>query len=247
MPRILSSILLSALLTLASFSMAGAEDYPTKPVRIVVGFPPGAGVDFTARVLAEHLQATLKQSFVVENRPGVGGNLAAEYVSHSEPDGYTLLYGVSSSMVWTKYLTKHGIDPSKDLTPIATAVLSVNSVAVNRQRSTNPINSFADLVKFTKDHPGKLAYGTSGVQSYYYIIGETLRHLGVDMLHVPYKGNAPVVSALLAKEIDVALVNLGSVAPNAGDGSLRNPRCHGARAIFRSSRCSDNSRDSAGL
>lgn len=218
MLRALTSTLLSIVATLASFSIANAQSYPTRPVRVIVGFPPGAGVDFTARVIAERLQATLKQPFIVENKPGVGGNLAAEYVSNLEPDGYTLLYGVSSSMVWTKFLAKRAIDPSKDLTPIASAVLSVNCVAVNARSS---ITSFSDLVKFAKAQPGKLTYGTTGVQSYYYIIGETLRHLGVDMLHIPYSGNAPSVTALLAREIDVSLVNLGSVAPHVADGSLR--------------------------
>ena len=135
------------------------------------------------------------QPTIVENRSGAGGAIAAEFVSRSDPDGYTLMYAVGSDLVWTKFLTKKAtIDPLKDLTPIATVISSVNCVAVN---AAHPLQSFKELVEFTKRNPGKLTYGTSGVQSYYYLIGETLRQQGVDMLHVPYKGNAPVVSALL--------------------------------------------------
>src|SRR6185295_14034348 len=120
---------------------------------------------------------------------------------------------------WTKFLTKKTtVDPLKDLTPIATVISSVNCVAVN---AAHPLQSFQELVEFTKRNPGKLTYGTSGVQSYYYLIGETLRQQGVDMLHVPYKGNAPVVTAMLTREVDVALTTLASVAPHVANGTVK--------------------------
>ena len=102
--------------------------------------------------------------------------------------------------------------------PIATVISSVNCVAVN---AANPLQSFQELVEFTKRNPGELTYGTSGVQSYYYLIGETFRQQGVDMLHVPYKGNAPVVFALLTREIDVALTTLAPVIPQVESGNVR--------------------------
>ena len=160
-----------------------------------------------------------RSRFWSENRAGAGGELAADYVSRAEPDGYTLMYAVGSDLVWTKFLTRRPtIDPLKDLTPIATVISSVNCVAVN---AALPIKSFRELVELAKASPGKLTYGTSGIQSYYYLIGEALRQQAVDMLHVPYKGNAPVVSALLSREIDVALTTLASVAPHVESGAVR--------------------------
>ena len=210
---------LALIAALASPRAANAENYPAKPIRIIVGYPPGAGIDFTARLFADWLKAALGQPVVVENRAGAGGELAAEYVSRAEGDGYTLMYAVGSDLVWTKFLTRRpNVDPLKDLTPIATVISSVNCVAVNAALA---IKSFKELVEFTKASPGKLTYGTSGIQSYYYLIGEALKQQGVDMLHVPYKGNAPVVSALLAREIDVALTTLASVAAHVESGTVR--------------------------
>jgi tripartite-type tricarboxylate transporter receptor subunit TctC len=220
MIRMLAISALALIAALASPRAANAENYPAKPIRIIVGYPPGAGIDFTARLLADWLKAALGQPVVVENRAGAGGELAAEYVSRAEADGYTLMYAVGSDLVWTKFLTRRPtVDPLKDLTPIATVISSVNCVAVN---AALPIKSFQELVEFTKASPGKLTYGTSGIQSYYYLIGEALKQQGVDMLHVPYKGNAPVVSALLAREIDVALTTLASVAAHVESGTVRN-------------------------
>ena len=209
-----------ALLALSAAAFeAAAQDYPSRPIKIVVGYPAGAGVDFTARLFADRLKDSFSQPVVVENRPGASGEIAAEYVSHAEPDGYTLMYAVGSDLVWTKFLTKEPtIDPLKDLTPIATVISSVNCVAVN---ASHPIRSFKELVDYTKRNPAKLTYATAGTQSYYYLMGQALKQQGVDMLHVPYKGNAPVVSALLGQEVDVALTTLGSVDPHVKSGNVR--------------------------
>ena len=210
-------------LTLAALTAAPApataQEFPAKPIRIIVGYPPGAGLDFTARLFAEWLKTTLGQPAIVENQVGAGGKIAAEYVSHAPPDGYTLLYGVGSDLVWTRFLTKrHAIDPLTDLTPIASVISSVNCVAVN---AGHPLRSFKQLIEFTRQNPGKLTYGTAGIQSYYYLIGEALRQGGLDMLHVPYKGTAPLVPALLGREIDLALTTVNSVAPQVAAGSIR--------------------------
>ena len=216
-------ILRGLALTLAALTAApapeAAQDFPVKPIRIIVGYPPGAGLDFTARLFAEWLKATLGQPAVVENQVGAGGKIAAEYVSHAAPDGYTLLYGVGSDLVWTRFLTKRqAIDPLTDLTPIASVISSVNCVAVNADHA---LRSFKQLIEFTRQNPGKLTYGTAGIQSYYYLIGEALRQGGLDMLHVPYKGTAPLVPALLGREIDLALTTVNSVAPQVAAGSVR--------------------------
>ncbi len=219
MIRVVAMSALALIAVLASSAATNAQDYPSRPIRIIVGYPPGAGIDYTARLFADWLKTALGQPTIVENRSGAGGAIAAEFVSRSDPDGYTLIYAVGSDLVWAKFLTKKAtVDPLKDLTPIATVISSVNCVAVN---AAHPLQSFKELVEFTKRNPGKLTYGTSGVQSYYYLIGETLRQQGVDMLHVPYKGNAPVVSALLTREIDIALTTLASVIPQVENGNVR--------------------------
>jgi tripartite-type tricarboxylate transporter receptor subunit TctC len=207
-----------ALFALSSVALS-AQDYPSRPIHIVVGYPPGAGVDFTARLFADRLQTAFGQPAIVENRAGAGGEIAAEYVSHADPDGYTLFYAVGSDLEWTKFLSKKPVvDPLKDLTPVATVISSVNCVAVN---AASPFKTFNDLVAFAKQNPGKLTYGTAGTLSYYYLMGQALKQQGVDMLHVPYKGNAPVLSALLGREVDVALTTLGSIKPNVASGKLR--------------------------
>jgi tripartite-type tricarboxylate transporter receptor subunit TctC len=219
MHRILTGLALTLAALLAQSLAAPAQDYPARSIRIIVGYPPGAGLDFTARLFADWLKATLGQPTVVENRVGAGGEIAAEYVSHAPPDGYTLLYAVASDLVWTKFLTKRqAIDPLKDLTPIASVISSVNCVAVN---ATHPLGSFKELMELSKQNPGKLTYGTAGIQSYYYLIGEALRQQGLDMLHVPYKGTAPLVPALLGREIDLALTTVNSVAPQVAGGNIR--------------------------
>jgi tripartite-type tricarboxylate transporter receptor subunit TctC len=216
--RRVAMISLLALFALSSVA-SSAQDYPSRPIHIVVGYPPGAGVDFTARLFAERLQTAFGQPAIVENRAGAGGEIAAEYVSHADPDGYTLFYAVGSDLEWTKFLSKKPVvDPLKDLTPVATVISSVNCVAVN---AASPFKTFNDLAAFAKQNPGKLTYGTAGTLSYYYLMGQALKQQGVDMLHVPYKGNAPVLSALLGREVDVALTTLGSIEPNVASGKLR--------------------------
>jgi tripartite-type tricarboxylate transporter receptor subunit TctC len=210
--------LVSVLLAFVSVAVR-AQDYPSRPIHIVVGYPPGAGVDFTARLFANWLHTAFGQPVIVENRAGAGGEIAAEYVSHADPDGYTLFYAVGGDLEWTRFLSKKPVvDPLKDLTPIATVISSVNCVAVN---AAGPFKTFNDLAAFTKQNPGKLTYGTAGTLSYYYLMGQALAQQGVDMLHIPYKGNAPVLTALLGREVDVALTTLGSVKPYVASGKLR--------------------------
>ena len=147
-------IIVAMALFAISASPVSAQDYPSRPIHIVVGYPPGGGVDFTARLFADWLQSAFHQPAIVENRAGAGGEIAAEYVSHADPDGYTLFYAVGSDLEWTKFLSKTPIvDPLKYLTPIATVISSVNCVAVN---AASPFKTFDDLAVFTKRNLGKL-------------------------------------------------------------------------------------------
>jgi tripartite-type tricarboxylate transporter receptor subunit TctC len=229
MTRFLPVVLLSAL---GLSAPAHPQAYPAKPVRIIIGYAPGGGLDYTARLIAQHLGGTLGQTFVVENRPGAGGTIAEEFVSKSDPDGYTLIYTVGSDLAARKFLTrKPTLDPLKDFTPIAAAVGSVNTIVV---RAALPAKSLKDLVDAARRNPGKLTYGTAGVQSYYYLIGELLKQNGMDMLHVPYKGNAPVVAALAAGEVDVGLVNFPAALPMLKSGKVR------VLAVMESKRLADS-------
>jgi tripartite-type tricarboxylate transporter receptor subunit TctC len=219
MHRILQALALVLAAALLAPAESRAQAYPSRVVKVVVPYPPGGGVDFTARLIVQRLSASLGQPFIVENRPGAGGSIGEDFVSKSEPDGYTLAYAVGSDLASRKFFTrKPTLDPLKDFTPIATAVGSVNCIAVS---GSHPAKSFRELVEMTRRSPGKLTYGTSGVQSYYYLIGELLRHNGMDMVHVPYKGNAPVAVALVGGEIDVALINLAPMVPHLTSGKAR--------------------------
>src|ERR1700722_14794146 len=146
MRRLVTIKALAAIALLISPMISKAQDYPTQPIRIIVGYPPGAGIDFTARLFADWLTTAFDRPVFVENRPGASGQLAAEYVSRAEPDGYTLVYAVGSDLVWTKFLTNQPtIDPLKDLTPVATAISSANCIAVN---AASPIKTLQDLIEF---------------------------------------------------------------------------------------------------
>ncbi|MFM9972873.1 MAG: Bug family tripartite tricarboxylate transporter substrate binding protein, partial [Burkholderiales bacterium] len=198
---------------------ANAQSYPTKTIRVIIGYAAGGGLDYTARLVGQHLSTTLGHPVIVENRPGAGGTMAEEQVSRSEPDGYTLIYSVGSDMAARKFLTrKPALDPNKDFTPIATAIGSGNIILLN---PSHPAKNLAQLVEFSKRNPGRLTYGTAGVQSYYYLIGELLKQNGIDMLHIPYKGNAPVVTALAAGEVDIGLVNFAAALPMIKAGKAR--------------------------
>lgn len=212
-------VLVAGLAMLALPGLAQAQSYPDKPVKVAVGYPPGGAVDFVARLVSERLTAVMGQPFLVENRPGASGQIAADFVSKSAPDGYTLFFAVGSDLTWLKFLTRKKVtDPLTELTPIATTNASVNSVVVN---AGSPHKTFKDLVAHAKRNPEKLSYGSTGLQSYYYLIGESLRAAGMPMLHVPYKGTAPILAATLSGELDVGLLPLGVAKAQAEAGKVR--------------------------
>ena len=210
--------LAAALLALFA-AIAHAQPYPSKPIRLVVPFPPGGAVDTTERLISASVAASLGQPIVVDNRPGAGGAIAEEVVARAAADGYTILYSVGSDMTTRKYLKKTpSLDPLKDFTPIATAASSVNCV-VSGPKLT--VQSMKELVEQARKNPGKLTYGSSGVSSFHHLMGEMLKQHGVEMVHVPYKGLAPAVTALAGGEIDVLLTNCGLAVPHAKDGRAR--------------------------
>lgn len=213
-----------AVLTLISIAAlpitTQAQAYPAKPIRMIVSFPPGGMIDFTGRLISEKLSASLGQPIVVENRAGAGGRIAEEFVSRAASDGYTLLYTVGSNMTMQKFLSKSpSVDPLRDLTPIATAVLSVNVVAV---RTSHPASSLRELFDMAKRNPGKLTYSSSGISSYHHLIGELLKHQhGIDFLHVPYKGSGPALTALVAGDVELTLSPFAVVLPQVKAGKVK--------------------------
>lgn len=218
--RRLYTIFATALGALMALTAAGqAKAFPDKPIRLVIGYPPGGGIDFTGRLIADRLSRELGQPVVVENRPGAGGQIGAEAVSKARADGYTLLFTVGSDLTWTRFMTRRKtVDPLTELTPVATAVASVSCLAVD---AGSPYKTLQDLVTAARQSPGKLTYGTAGVQTVYYLYGEMLKQNGVTFTHVPYTGTPPIVPALLGHEIDVGALTLAIARPLAASGKLR--------------------------
>jgi tripartite-type tricarboxylate transporter receptor subunit TctC len=205
---------ITALFTLTAVPLARAADYPSQPVRLVVGFSPGSTIDTVSRIIAEGLSRKLKANFVVENKTGANGILAATAVAQAKPDGYTLLVSNSSSITVNPLLYKKlGYRPLEDLAPIST-VLSVPFVlAINPQNPrTKDINSVKDLVSKAKAEPDKVTYGSAGNGNLMHLAGAQLATMSsTNMVHVPYRGAAPMESALLSQEIDFGFDTLSGV------------------------------------
>jgi len=188
--------LISTILVIASVlaSVATAQSWPTRPVSIIVGFPAGAGIDLFARLLAEGLRERTGQSFIVENRPGAGSNLAALAVARAAPDGYTMLYAANALSANVHLFRNAGYDPVRDFTPVTTFLENGWMLLAY---SGLPVSNVAELSSYLKSRPGKLAYGTSGASGL--IAAELYRFMaGFDALNVPYKGVPPAVNDLIA-------------------------------------------------
>jgi tripartite-type tricarboxylate transporter receptor subunit TctC len=199
---------------------AMAQDYPSRPVTIVVGYTPGATSDLLARTMAERLNAAWGQSVIVDNRSGVGGNIAAGYVARAPADGYTLMVGTDAIMTSNVFLYKNTpFDPVKDFAPITNAGANIICLAVHVDL---PVNSVAELIAYAKANPGKLQYGSSGIGSPHHLAGELLRQkTGIDIVHVPYRGGGATINDLLGGHIKVAFLSLSSAVPHLSSGKIR--------------------------
>jgi tripartite-type tricarboxylate transporter receptor subunit TctC len=209
--------LLAVLACAALVPCAPAQEVPAKPLRIVVAYAPGGAVDLTARLMQPRLSEALGAPVVVDNRPGAAGFIGAEFVSRAAPDGTTLLYTVGADLA-IRGLKPGAFDSTRDLTPIASAVASVSCVAA---RASLPVNSIGELIDYAKRNPGKLSYGTSGIGSTQHLTGERLTQYGADMVHVPFKGVAPAMTALVAGEIEVSITNLATALPQLRQGKIK--------------------------
>lgn len=197
-----------------------ANTWPSRPTNIVVPFPAGASTDVVARLLAERLRAELGQGFVVENKTGAGGNIAATSVVRATPDGYTLLFSSSGPLATNKLLYKTlSFDPLADFTPIALLGDVQGIVAVH---PSLPVSSFAELVAYGKANPGKLTFGSPGFGLMGHITGELIqRKAGFQMTHVPYRGSAPLATDLLAGTVNVAIDFIPAYIPHVKSGAIR--------------------------
>jgi tripartite-type tricarboxylate transporter receptor subunit TctC len=201
-------------------TQAWAQPYPSKPVRLVVGFAPGGAADFVARAFQEPLSKALGQPIVVENRPGAGSSIAAEAVAKSAPDGYTVLIASPSSILVNPLISpKAGFQPLKDLIPVSKVSSSPLILAVNPSVG---VNSVKELIAHAKKNPGKLNYATSGNGSAPHMAAVLFVRLAqVEMVHVPFKGGAPAVQSVLAGDTQLAFATPPSVLPLVQAGRLK--------------------------
>ena len=211
--------LASVMLPFASGSVA-AQDYPTRAVTVIVPQAPGGTNDIVARVLAEELSKSLGQPFVVENRPGAGGNIGTQLAARAKPDGYTLLVTISSSQAINPALYKQiPFDPVKDFEPI-TLLGSVPNVLV--ANPALPANSIQDLIALAKAKPGELKYASAGNGTLNHLLGEMLKtSTNIDLVHVPYKGVAPAITDVLGGFVPMAFASLPSVVSHLKNGKLK--------------------------
>lgn len=216
--------LLAAGITLAAAPAAHAQavggDWPSKPIRWIVPFPPGGAMDAIARTLGEKASRTLGQPFVIENKPGAGGNIGADFVAKAPADGYTMMI-TSIGMATNKPLYgKLNYDPIKDFAPVSLLAVVPNVLVTN---STQPnVKTVADLIAAAKKEPGKLTYASAGNGTSIHLAGEVFTSLAkIDMQHVPYKGSGPAVADLLGGQVNYMFDSITSARPHIQSGKLR--------------------------
>ena len=221
--KVLLSCSISAALALAAgvgFAQAQARAFPDKPIRFLVGFTPGGPSDILARALGQKLGELWAQQVVIENRPGAGGNIAAEIVAKSAPDGITWLLGNNSILATNQSIYRElGYDPVKDFAPVALVAIQPNILVVNPGL---PVSSVKELIALAKASPGKLNYASSGSGAAAHLAGELFKAMaGVDMVHIPYKGAQPALTDVIAGQAQLMFATSASVIPYIRAGRLR--------------------------
>ena len=209
-----------AILCAAPAGIQAQESYPNKPLRMVVGFPPGGGTDIAARILAPKLSEQLGQAVVIENRPGATGTTAAAQVAASPGDGYTLMMGhVSVNAIAPSLFANLGYDVIRDFAPVAIAASVPHLVTVH---PSLPVNSLKEMIAHLKANPGKLSFPSAGNGSMPHLAGEVFKNLaGVSALHVPYKGSGQSMADLLGGVHLIAFDTMAAAAPHVRSGKLR--------------------------
>jgi tripartite-type tricarboxylate transporter receptor subunit TctC len=196
-----------------------ADAYPSRPVRLLSGFAPGGGNDIIARLMGQWLTERLGQTFVVENRPGAGTNIAAEMVIKSPPDGYTLFVTNLSSAANATLYEKLNFNFMHDMLPVAGIAQAPSALAIS---ASVPAKTVAEFIGYAKANPGRISMGSAGVGSTGHLAGELFKMMaGIDLIHVPYRGNAPALADLIAGRIEVLFPSLGSSIEYVKAGTLR--------------------------
>ena len=208
-------------------SSANAQQFPVRPVKIVVGFTPGGGVDINARLLASKLGDILGQPVIVENKPGAGTNIAADFVAKSAPDGYTLFFNSPAVAINMSLYKNPGYDALKDFAPVSVFSDSTNILVVP---ASLPVKTVKDLIALAKEKPGALNFSSAGSGSTQHLAGELFKlRTGTQMVHVPYRGSAPSIAALLAAEVQLSFVNPLAIGSHVKSGRLRALAVAGAK------------------
>jgi len=203
----------------AMYSIAhGADDYPSRPIRIIVPSPPGGGNDIMARIGAQRLSEAWSRPVIVDNRAGAGGAIAFELVAHAEPDGYTLLLG-STNLTVLPDITKVAYDPIRDFAPVSLMSTAMNILLVH---PSVPADSVRQLIALAKTQPGKLMYASSSVATSSHLAAEMFcMQAGIKMLHVPYKGAGPALTDLMGGQVQALFANPAAAIAHVRSGKLR--------------------------
>jgi tripartite-type tricarboxylate transporter receptor subunit TctC len=208
-----------AVLAMAAATVVQAQSYPNRPVRLVVGFPPGGGVDINARLMAPKLAEYLGQQFVVDNRPGAGTNIANELVARSAPDGYTLLVNTAALAINMSLYRNLPFDALRDFAPVSLFSESPNVMVVPAKL---PVANVKEFIALARASPGRLNYSSAGVGTTQHLAAELFKlRAGLFIVHIPYKGSAPSLTALMAGEVDLSFANIPAIIQHVRSGRLR--------------------------
>ena len=214
-------IALIAALACASFAHVSiAQDYPNKPIKIVVPFAPGGAADTTARMMSEPLSRQLGQTVIVENKPGGGATIGASYVANAAADGYTILYTTPGPQITNPYLmAKLPYDPNKDLIPVSRVSWFPNVLVVTPGL---PVKSVSELIAYARKNPGKVNFGSAGIGASSHLAGELFKTMAnIDIAHVPYKGSGQVLQDLIGGNVQMSIDSLSVYLPSIKAGSVR--------------------------
>ena len=199
--------------------VAGAQAYPTRPVRVMVGFAPGQAIDIVTRIIGQRLSERLGQQFIIENRPGAGGNIATEVVARAPADGYTLLAIGSNNMINPTLYQNLNYDFIRDIVPVASVYRVPQVMEVN---PSFPAKTVPEFIAYAKAHPGQISFASAGNGSVAHVTGELFKMMsGVNMLHVPYRGAPPALTDLIGGQVHVMFDNMPSSIEHIRAGRLR--------------------------
>ena len=212
----------AALSPLQSHAQAGDGQWPSKPVRLVVTFPPGGSADSLSRILSTRLAKELGQAVIVDNRAGAGGSIGTAVAAKAAPDGYTFLVAAGGSLVVNPLLAKQSYDTLKDFVPVAQLVSSPFAPAINRNAFDNKVQDVQGLAEHIRTHRGALSFASGGNGTQMHLVGELFNQVTKgEMVHVPYKGGGPAIIDLIGGSIPIAFVDLASITPSLGNDKIK--------------------------